>query len=424
MDVPRAELEAPNVSAQGADDVDMGDEVAQRGVSDAASIGGDEVREPRRRNSPSDPRSREIEDHVQTGHASFWSWCAACVQGRGRAERHQGEGRKELEDDSKIPVVSWDYCFFGARNRISEAEVEQRGDSPVLVMHDGVTKSMFAHLIPAKGVDFPSCEKVVKMIVQDLENLGYNRVVFRCDNEPSILALPRAVQLAWTGDVVQETSTESDPQSNGAAESSVNVVKGHVRSIKPAVESASGVEVPADYDLFMWLVSYATSMHRRFSVGRDGKTAYERSVGRRAVPPFAQFGERIRWMPLQPSNRRLGPLDPRFEQGRYLGPMDGSNTVHVDTTSGVVKARTIKRLPPGERWTGSLLDEALGSELTPIRAPVLQPHAPVPLPPLVPEVRHVRRSPLRRTNFEQFGYTDSCPGCANARAGRKQAVDH
>ena len=31
-------------------------------------------------------------------------------------------------------------------------------------------------------------------------------MVFRCDNEPSILALLRAVKLAWTGDVVQETS--------------------------------------------------------------------------------------------------------------------------------------------------------------------------------------------------------------------------
>ena len=95
-----------------------------------------------------------------TGHASFRPWCAACVQGRGRAETHQGEGRKELEDGSKVPVVSWDFCFFGERNRISEAEVEQCGDSPVLEMHDGVTKSIFGHLIPAKGVDFPSCEKV------------------------------------------------------------------------------------------------------------------------------------------------------------------------------------------------------------------------------------------------------------------------
>ena len=78
--------------------------------------------------------------------------------------------------------------------------------------------------------------------------------------------------------------------------------------------------------------------------------------------------------------------------------MDGSNTALVGTASGVVKARTFKRLPPGERWTGSLLDEAQDSELTPnaledggdrvgIRLPVLQPHAAIPLPPLVPEFR-------------------------------------
>ena len=101
----------------------------------------------------------------------------------------------------------------------------------------------------------------------------------------------------------------------------------------------------------------------------------------------------------------------------------------------MVKARTIKRLPPGERWNDSLLDEALGSELIPnaleddggrvgIRALVLQPHAAVPLPPLALEVRQVLRAPLRLTDSEQFGYADNCPGCANARAGRKQAVDH
>ena len=36
------------------------------------------------------------------------------------------------------------------------------------------------------------------MIVKDLDTLGYHRVVFRCDNQPSILALLRAVKLAWT----------------------------------------------------------------------------------------------------------------------------------------------------------------------------------------------------------------------------------
>ena len=133
---PGVAPERPNVAARGAGDVIMGDEVAQGGASDVESISCDEIREPRRRNSPSDPTTRETEDHVLTEHTSVRSWCAACAQERGRAERHQGEGRKELEDGSKIPVVSWDYCFFGTRNRINEAEVEQRGDSLVWKVWD------------------------------------------------------------------------------------------------------------------------------------------------------------------------------------------------------------------------------------------------------------------------------------------------
>ena len=116
-------------------------------------------------------------------------------------------------------------------------------------------------------------------------------------------------------------------------------------------------------------------------------------------------------MPLQPSNRRLGPLDSRFEQGRFLGPMDGSNTVFVGTASGVVEARTIRRLSPGERWTGSLLDEAQGSELTPnaleddggrvgIRAPVLQPHAQFLYLQWVPEFS-TGGAPMRRADFKK-----------------------
>ena len=85
---------------------------------------------------------------------------------------------------------------------------------------------------------------------------------------------------------MHQTSVEGDPQSNGDAASSVIVVKRHVRSIKLAVESASGVKVPADHDLLTWLVPFATSMHRRVSVGRDGKRAYERSVGSAPFHPW------------------------------------------------------------------------------------------------------------------------------------------
>ena len=69
------------------------------------------------------------------------------------------KGVVELRDTkgkaaNRMRMVRRSQLYRGTRNRTSEAEVEQRGDSPVLVMHDGVTKSILAHLIPAIGVDF------------------------------------------------------------------------------------------------------------------------------------------------------------------------------------------------------------------------------------------------------------------------------
>ena len=121
-------------------------------------------------------------------------------------------------------------------------EVEQRGDSLVLVMHVGVTKSSSAHVVSSKGVDVLGCEQVVvddtKWSVFFLVDREVPMSVFLCDIKPSTLA--------------PGTSAEGDPQSNGAAERSRNVTKGHVRSIKPAVGSASGVDVPADRKKGVW----------------------------------------------------------------------------------------------------------------------------------------------------------------------------
>ena len=115
---------------------------------------------------------------------------------------------------------------------------------------------------------------------------------FEFDNEPSILAQLRAVKLAWTFDVVQKTSAEGDPRSNGAAESSVNVVKGHVRSIKLAVESDSSVELPAEHDLLTWLVPDAASMHAPSACGGSRRPdSIRRKRGKARCSPLGT----VRW---------------------------------------------------------------------------------------------------------------------------------
>ena len=155
--------------------------------------------------------------------------------------------------------------------------------------------------------------------------------MFRSDNEPSILAVLRALK--------QETTVEGEPQSNGAAESSVNVVKGHVTSIKLAVESASVS------------VLCATSIHRRFYVGRDGKTAYERGA------PFGSVVDAS--AAIQPSS---GPFDSRFEQGRYLGPMDGDRIQHLLALSVEVVDQA-RGSELASKCTGSRMTVELGLEL-------------------------------------------------------------
>ena len=73
------------------DDADGGGEVSPRGTDDVES----------------DPTLREIQDHVLTGHASFLSWCAACVRRRGRAERDIVVlATKKMRMVPKIPVLS------------------------------------------------------------------------------------------------------------------------------------------------------------------------------------------------------------------------------------------------------------------------------------------------------------------------------
>ena len=214
-------------------------------ASDDESINGCEIRAPRRRNSPSDPTSRKIEDHGWQGMQAFGR-CVPLVSKVEVKPRDIGQMLiRNLRMLQRLPscrgiIVSLAAEIGSVNLRWTNVDTVQFWCCTV-----GWMRSIVAHLIPAKGVDFSSFEKVVKMIDKYLDNLGYHRVVFRCDNEPSILELLMVVKLAWTGDVVWETFAEGDPQSNCAAESSVNVVKGHVRSIKLAVESASGVEVPA-----------------------------------------------------------------------------------------------------------------------------------------------------------------------------------
>ena len=137
----------------------MGDDVAQRDISDAESISGDEFREPQR---------RPVGSNVQRNSRSR---ADSGVQHEGEVEprdsRHKAA--RNLRMVQRSQSCRGITAFLGQESE-NEAEVDQRGGSPVLVMVDGVTQSICAHLIPSIGVDFPSCEKAGE---DDYSRFGY-----------------------------------------------------------------------------------------------------------------------------------------------------------------------------------------------------------------------------------------------------------
>ena len=141
--------------------------------------------EQRHRSSPSDPTPREIEDHVFTGHARFRSWCAAFARGRGRAERHHGDGSQ------------------GGRGRFWN----QRSVMGFVFLSDGVTKSILPHLIPAKKSISPGLRESCRREYQRFGQFGVPRSGVSVSGR------------AFHSCTAQETVAEGDPQSNGAAES-------------------------------------------------------------------------------------------------------------------------------------------------------------------------------------------------------------
>ena len=337
------------------------------------------------------------------GHVVYRSWCPNCVRGRGRDDRHGATKCGE----SEIPIVSFDYCFLSShactQDRPESPAADSNPQNPVLVMWDSRSKSVFAHMVAAKGVDNTLTDRVVGLVCNDLTSLGYKRITIRSDNEPTIEAFLRLVTRRWGGEVVPDSSAEGDPKSNGAVENAVRIEEGLVRTVKDALEERVGQPLPQDHGLITWIVPYAASMYRRCAIGADGRTPSERITGRKFGGKVAEFGERVWWMPLQTSSSKLPVLGARFEPGWYLGPMNQSALHHIMTDTGVVKTRTVRRRPPAERWGLDLLANGRSTELQPstlqpdehrigIRAPV---HREVPAqvpPPLSegPPVRTVR----------------------------------
>ena len=119
----------------------------------------------------------------------------------------------------------------GISSRNELPEEEQDGALTVLVLYCSATRSVFAHVVPSKGLD-PN-GYVFEMMRDDVLWLGHRKVMIRSDNEPALLQVVDTALAAVKAKGVASNSegpVPYDSQANGATENDVRLLKGSLRT--------------------------------------------------------------------------------------------------------------------------------------------------------------------------------------------------
>ena len=110
-----------------------------------------------------------------------------------------------------------------------------------------------------------------------------------------------------------------------------------MRTIKLALESRIGSEMPSDHDVIPWVAEYAATIINKGQVGADGKTAYERLKGKPAHLSGHEFGEKVLWKSSTPARERRNRMDSDWHHGAFLGQRRFSGEYVVGASAGICR---------------------------------------------------------------------------------------
>ena len=230
-----------------------------------------------------------------------------------------------------------------------------------------------------------------------------------------------------TVEFVMEESRVEEHQSNGTIEVTVREIQKQVRVMKSALEERIKCDVPSRHPILAFLVEHAGRLMSRYQVGRNGRTAYELHAGKPYRRQLVEFGERVYFMPIRPGGARQAKLDPKWQDGAFLGIRDRSDEMLIMTTSGVYKTRNVRRRPELERWDFEFLMTLKGTPWNPNPAAgemaadalptdmAVSMPAPAPVPQVVVAAALVDRAAsrvcIKKADVQKYGYSMNCPGC-------------
>lgn len=274
------------------------------------------------------PTKDEVIEHNLT-HIPCRNWCRHCVRGRVVNDPHPHTTHTE----NKIPVISIDYCWMSQGNVDSEClEQKETGEvvpskwwksdesgAPILTMKDAKSKTIFADVVPQKGVN----AYAIKRMIQNLDISGYSRFILKSGQEPAIIALKNAVRdNRHKLEIMLEKAAVAEHEMSGAVETAVRMLQGMVRTIKDGLEEEIGAVLERESCIALWMIRHDAANITRFQKGEDG-----RLKGKRYKTKVCELGESVHALRL--ASVGVNKWDSRWIDGVWLGvrPERRANTL-------------------------------------------------------------------------------------------------
>ena len=124
--------------------------------------------------------------------------------------------------------------------------LKKRGSLPTIVMLDSGYKWHVARVVPKKGKD----PYAIKSIGKHIENMGYNKMIIKSDQEPSIKDLIRAIKRERPESIeemVPEESEVGEHQSNGMVERAIQTINGQALAMKIGIQQRYKERIDNDH---------------------------------------------------------------------------------------------------------------------------------------------------------------------------------
>ena len=189
-----------------------------------------------------------------------------------------------------------------------------------------------ATTVPMKGsMGQFALDKALEMIAETGD--ASQRIMVKTDQENSVKALIEyLVAQREEGRTIVEESPVQSSGSNGVVERAAQSIEGQIRIVLMALEEKIGRQLDPEEAVVTFIPEYSAYVLNRLEVGKDGKTAYERTRGKKATVVGLEFGEKVLWR--KKKANKMAKLRSRWAYGIFVGVKTKSGELWIADKRG------------------------------------------------------------------------------------------